>query len=58
LDIRGEEVVHEGDELVGRVLQHELDHVDGIVLLEHLGRRERKQALRELREEAAFDRST
>lgn len=57
-DIHGDEVVYEGDELMGRVLQHELDHIDGIVLLEHLRRRERKQALRELREEATTDRNT
>lgn len=58
LDVRGDEAVYEGDELMGRVLQHELDHVDGVLLLQRLGRRERKQALRQLREEAVIDRGS
>lgn len=41
-----------GDELLGRVLQHEVDHLNGTLLLEHLAKRQRKQALRQLREEA------
>lgn len=52
LDLDGNEVVYEGEELMGRVLQHEVDHVDGILLLERLTRRARKDALRELREES------
>lgn len=52
LDLDGKEVEHAGDELLGRVLQHEIDHVDGILLIERLPRSLRKQALRELREEA------
>ena len=52
LDLNGNEVVQEGEELLGRVLQHEIDHLNGILLLEHLPRRTKKQALRELRQEA------
>lgn len=52
VDLSGREVVYEGDELMGRVLQHEVDHLDGTLLLSRLGRRERKQALKELRQEA------
>ena len=48
----GEEVVYEGDELMGRVLQHEFQHLDGTLLIDQLGRRERKQALKELSEKA------
>ena len=51
-DLDGKEVVYEGDDLMGRVLQHEVDHIDGMLLLERLPRRTRKQALKELREEA------
>jgi peptide deformylase len=51
LDLDGNVVEYAGDDLLGRVLQHEIDHVDGTLLLERLGRRARKQALRELREE-------
>jgi peptide deformylase len=42
----------EGDELIGRVLQHEFDHLNGMLLLERLGKRERRAVLRELRQEA------
>ena len=44
--------MYSGDELMGRVLQHEIDHLNGMLLLERLPRRTKKQALRELREEA------
>jgi peptide deformylase len=50
-DLEGREVVFEGDELMGRVLQHELDHLEGTLLLKRLPRRVRKEALRELHEE-------
>lgn len=49
LDEHGHEVIHMGDDLLGRVLQHEYDHLDGILLLERLPDRARKKALRELR---------
>jgi len=52
LNLDGEEVVYEGDELLGRVLQHEYDHLEGTLLVERLERRVRKEALRELRDEA------
>lgn len=52
-DLDGSPVEFEGDELMGRVLQHEIDHLAGQLLLEHLPRRTRKRALRELREESA-----
>ena len=51
LNLAGEEVEYAGDELLGRVLQHEIDHVGGKLILEHLPRRARKQALKEMREE-------
>ncbi len=37
---------------MGRVLQHEIDHLDGTLLLERLPKRTRKAALRDLRREA------
>ncbi len=49
LDEQGEDVVHVGDELLGRVLQHEFDHLNGKLLLERLPDRARKKALRDLR---------
>ncbi len=42
----------EGDELMGRMLQHEFDHLGGSLLLERLDKSTRKAALRDLRAEA------
>lgn len=52
LNLEGREVEHAGEELLGRVLQHEVDHLRGKLLVERLEDKLRKQALRELREEA------
>ncbi len=48
-DIHGNEVDIEADEYEARVFQHELDHLDGVLLIERLDRDTRKQALRTLR---------
>jgi peptide deformylase len=50
-DLDGNEVTIEGDELLGRVFQHEIDHLDGVLMLDRLDKAQRKQALRELREQ-------
>jgi peptide deformylase len=55
LDATGNPMEVTGDELLGRVLQHEIDHLNGELLLERLSRRTRRQALRELREDALGD---
>ncbi len=47
----GGPVEFEGDELMGRVLQHEIDHLNGMLLIERLNRRTKKQVMRELRDE-------
>jgi peptide deformylase len=52
LDLDGNEIEYAGDGLLGRVLQHEVDHLEGRLLIDRLDRAERKQALKELREEA------
>ncbi|MDH3606485.1 MAG: peptide deformylase [Acidimicrobiia bacterium] len=52
LDSTGTAIELEGDELMGRMLQHEYDHLNGTLLLERLGSSERKAILRELRQEA------
>ena len=36
LDLDGNEVVLEGDELLGRMFQHEIDHLDGVLMLDRL----------------------
>jgi peptide deformylase len=52
LDLDGSPVEYSGEELLGRVLQHEFDHLQGMLLLERLDKKVRKQALRDLRNEA------
>jgi peptide deformylase len=49
VDLDGNEVSIEADELLGRLFQHELDHLDGVLLLDHLDDDQRKAALREWR---------
>jgi len=51
VDLDGEEVVIEGDELLGRVFLHEIDHLDGVLMLDRLERSDRKRAMRTLREQ-------
>jgi peptide deformylase len=51
-DLDGNEISLEADELVARLFQHELDHLDGVLLLEHLDDEQRRAAKRELRERA------
>ena len=48
-DLDGNEISIEADDLMARMFQHELDHLDGRLLLELLEPDQRKQALRELR---------
>ena len=54
IDLDGKEVVLEGDELMGRLIQHEIDHLDGVLMLDRLDPDQRKAALREMRR-AQFD---
>jgi peptide deformylase len=48
-DLDGNEVSVEADEIESRCFQHELDHLDGVLLLERLDTDTRKQALRTIR---------
>jgi peptide deformylase len=52
LDLEGNEVSIEATEVEGRVFQHELDHLDGILLIERLDEDQRKEALKILRSRA------
>jgi peptide deformylase len=51
LDLNGNQVEYEGDGLLGRVLQHEIAHLDGGLLFDELPKRVRKKVLQELRDE-------
>lgn len=50
VDLEGNDVSIEADELLARLFQHELDHLDGVLLLDHLDKKTRKGALKTLRE--------
>lgn len=50
LDQRGEEILIEATGLEARVIQHEIDHLDGVLILDRTTREQRKEALRTLRE--------
>ncbi len=52
LDLDGNEISIEASELEGRALQHEMDHLDGILLVEHLNDDQRKEAKKILRARA------
>lgn len=49
LDLDGKEITVEGDELLGRLLLHETDHLEGVLLIDRLDRERRKEALAEIR---------
>jgi peptide deformylase len=51
-DTHGDEVVVEASGLEARVIQHEMDHLDGVLILDRTSRDQRKAAVRGLREAA------
>jgi peptide deformylase len=51
-DADGEEILVEASGLEARVIQHEMDHLDGVLILDRTPRDQRKGAMRALREHA------
>ena len=49
-DLDGNELSFEADELEARLFQHEMDHLDGTLLIERLDADTRKQALKTIRD--------
>jgi len=49
-DEHGEEILIEASGLEARVIQHEIDHLDGVLILDRTSRDQRKEAMRSLRE--------
>ena len=49
LDLDGNELVLEGDDLLARMIQHEIDHLDGMLLLDRVEPDVRREALRDMR---------
>jgi peptide deformylase len=58
LDLNGEELSLEASGLEARVLQHEIDHLDGVLILDRTSREQRREALRALREGGSYSPST
>jgi peptide deformylase len=54
LDLHGEPVTVEGSQLLARAIQHETDHLDGILFIDRLTPELRKQAMKEIRESEWF----
>jgi peptide deformylase len=54
VDVRGEPLLLEASGLEARVLQHEIDHLDGVLTLDRTPREQRKGALRALREGTSY----
>lgn len=57
-NVEGEPIVIEAAGLEARVLQHELDHLDGVLILDRTTREQRKAALRALREGIGYSPSS
>jgi peptide deformylase len=51
LDVDGRPVVIEAEELMARVLQHEVDHIDGVLFIDRLSPSDRKAALAAIRDQ-------
>ncbi len=50
----GEPIVVEGSEMLARALQHETDHLNGILFIDRLSKADRKEAMKEIRESEWF----
>lgn len=53
-NVKGETILIEASGLEARVLQHEIDHLNGVLILDRTERDQRKGAMRALREGTAF----
>lgn len=54
----GEPIEVDGSELLARALQHETDHLDGILFIDRMSKADRKVAMKEIRESEWFNDST
>lgn len=53
-DMHGEPLVVQGSELLARAIQHETDHLDGILFIDKLDPAARKAAMKQIRESDWF----
>ena len=54
MNMHGEPVLIEGSELLARCIQHETDHLDGIMFIDRLDAETRKEAMKAIREAEWF----
>ena len=54
VDVNGEPLTLESSGLEARVIQHEVDHLDGVLMLDRTEKEQRKGALRALREGGTY----
>lgn len=57
-DQNGTEITLDAHDLLARCIQHETDHLDGVLFLQRLEPEERRQAMRDVRESSWFNSST
>jgi peptide deformylase len=50
----GDPIKVEGSEMLARAIQHETDHLDGIVFIDRLSKADRKLAMKEIRDSEWF----
>jgi peptide deformylase len=58
MNMHGEPVVIEGSDLLARCVQHETDHLDGILFIDRLDPEARREAMRLIRESEWFGEPT
>jgi peptide deformylase len=54
IDLQGNTITVEGEGLMAQALQHECDHVNGLLYLDRLGTPTRKEAMKQVRESSWF----
>jgi peptide deformylase len=56
--MHGEPILVEGTQLLARALQHETDHLDGVLFIDRLNSENRKNAMKEIRNSEWFGLAT
>jgi peptide deformylase len=49
-DVHGESITKTGEGMLARIFLHEIDHLNGILFIDHLARHDRKEAMRRIRD--------
>ena len=57
-NMHGEPIIVEGTQLLARALQHETDHLDGVLFIDRLNKENRKNAMKEIRDSEWFGLAT